>query len=349
MVRLLGLLLVCVASIADAPLATAQDVAIRWVRPTSAPVGTPIRISGTNLDRARFVTVGGMRVPIESATSTRLTIRMPGQGGELRLWGATGPVADGPALHVVGDALRLVELDPPLADRGQVVVVRVENLEAPYAIDFGGERVVRSSSVMPPSFTVPEVAESGDVVVHAANGVIRARLELHPRLSVERTPELPVRTFHPNDTVVVEGQGFVAPMRVRMSVTNGEPISASATIISATRLRVRMPALPEGAHSGSLSLVDRVGRERDLGIRVTPGLAFDPTYLHAARGMQCTLQIRGRFPLERPAVFVGDDALEVIAADRATIVARLRSNRGRCRTPRRIRIVVDGTSHDVNL
>lgn len=345
--RLLSLLIVWAAS-----SVCAQDVAIRWVRPTSGPVGATVRISGTHLDRARFVTVGGMRVPIETATERRLTIRMPSRGGELRLWGSSGPLADGPGLQVTGDSPRFVELDPAIPERGQPVVIRVENLDTPYSIDLAGRRVVRSSTVLPPSFTVPEDAEPGEIVVRGANGDVHARLELHPKFNVLQGGG----TFHAHDVVELRGEGFSAPMTMRMRffVRTGDQNEArettsQVTVLSPTRLRIRLPELPEGTYDGSLTLVDRHGRVRPSRTRVVRTLAFDADSLHARRGSQCLLRVRGHgLPLGPVEVFEGDRELEIVEADRQTITVRLHRRDGRCRTPRRVRLVVDGRSHDID-
>jgi hypothetical protein len=247
--------------------------------PSSGPVGTTVKIHGTNFTGTTSVTFNGTNAPGFSVNDSgqRITVNVPSGAstGPIVVMTSQGTVQSGTSFVVTGGggAPTITSFNPASGNVGTTVTINGTNFTGVSSVKFNGTSAsftfVNSGRV---TAVVPSGATTGKITLTTPSGTGTSSTNF----SVTSTGPS-ISSFSPvsgnvGTTVTIHGTNFTGVTSVKFNGT-----SASFTFVNSTKVTA---VVPSGATTGKITLTTPAGTATSSGTFTVTGpkiTGFNPT------------------------------------------------------------------------
>lgn len=216
--------------------------------PTSGKAGTSVIVTGTDLDTATAVTIGGVSASFSPSSTTQMTVTVPAAA-------VTGPIAvstpDGPATSAKNFTMKpsISSISPTIGPVGTLVTISGGGLTGATAVSFNGTPAsftpVSATTV---TATVPATATTGQISVVTPTGTAKSgTFRVRPTITSFVPGSATIGT-----SVVITGTTFVGVTAVKFHGT----AATSYNVDSSTQVTAVVPA---GTTTGTISVTTAGG------------------------------------------------------------------------------------------
>jgi len=243
--------------------------AITTLAPASAPVGTVITITGTNLTGATGVSfngVAGTSVTVVNATTITVIVPAGATTGNVTVTTAGG-TSNGLPFTVTLPVPAITRLNPTSGLVGTTVTITGTGFTGATSVSFNGTAATTFTVVSATSITVtvPAGATTGAVTVTTPGGTSNG-VTFTVTLPAPAITSLAPATGPVGTTVTITGTGFTGATSVSFNGT----AATAFTVVSATSVTVTVPT---GASTGNVTVVTPNGTSNGVTFTVTIGTA----------------------------------------------------------------------------
>jgi hypothetical protein len=218
---------------------------ITQVAPASVGRGSNITVTGSNLLSARSLTIGGVAATFSVVSDTSVTAVVPNATAAGSNIAVTVTTAAGSAtsssLTVVGAQPTIASVTPTAGIVNASVIILGTNLNAASVTFNGVPAVVLAGSTATQINTrVPVGATTGTLRITGPTGVVTSPFTviLPPTLTGITPP-----SAQRGSQIVLAGANFTAATTVTFTTAVGGTVAAAPTLLSATQIRVAVPAI----------------------------------------------------------------------------------------------------------
>ncbi|MBB6609622.1 IPT/TIG domain-containing protein [Pontibacter sp. Tf4] len=305
--------------------------------PTTGPVGTPVTITGTNLEGVTSMSIAGATVTdfiVVSNTEIQLTIPTDAYSGGARVTANHGSASGSQSFTVTGTPT-IVSFDPTSGPVGTTVIIKGTGFDNISSVIVGGAAVSGFTRISATEIkaTVASTAAGGTVrvITSAGAGVGSGNF------NVTGTPtitSLSASSARVGQEITINGLGFSGAYRVYF----GSGYTDEVTIINGDQIKA---VIPNTASTGKVTVYTSIGRAtsaNNISIEGAPVISsFSPT----SGNVGTVVTIRGKNFTEANTIVFGsgsttnftvisDTEIEVLVPSVASSgIVRVYANSGR--------------------